>query len=173
MQFLKNIVTGRATLIAFAISLLAALRLAGVMLPSGTDEVVTKFLDTGLVFLATALGGTYLHKAAPPAAALLLFMTMPALGGCSSFLHFKDPGAQAVSCGISAALLPEIEAIAASLGFPVNVIEALYADGCTTAAKAGSSQDDAEQAGLMHAKAEGARLKKLGAHFEPPQETAQ
>lgn len=167
VQFLKNIVTGRAALIAFAISILAALRLAGVMLPADTNEVVTKFLDTGLVFLATAIGGAYLHKAAPPASAILLFMMMPTIGGCSSFLHLKDEDAQAVTCGITGAVLPAIEAIAAMFGFPVSVIEALYTEGCETAAKQGMTQEEAQKYGLAHAKTQSARLKKLGARFEP------
>lgn len=101
------------------------------------------------------------HRAILIAAAFVL------TASCASFLHLKDPNAQAVSCAITSAVLPELEAIAASFGFPISVIEALYAEGCTVAAKQGKTQDEAQKYGLAHARTEGARFKKLGAHFEP------
>jgi rRNA-processing protein FCF1 len=94
-------------------------------------------------------------------------VTAAFITACSSFLHLEDPNAQAVSCAITSAVLPEIEAIAASFGFPVSVIEALYAEGCAAAAKQGKTQDEAQKYALAHARTESARFKKLGAHFEP------
>lgn len=88
-----------------------------------------------------------------------------AVTGCASFLHFEDKQLQSVSCAITAAVLPELEAMAVAFGFPLEVIEAMYADACSVAASSGMSQKDAEAAGLTGAKFGAQRLKAFGAHF--------
>lgn len=88
-----------------------------------------------------------------------------ALAGCSSFLHWSSPAAQAVTCDVTAALMPEIEALADATGIPVTVIEALYGDACTLAAARGLSQHDAEQEALGAVKTEAVKLAHLGAKF--------
>lgn len=74
-----------------------------------------------------------------------------ALSGCSSFLHFSNPDVQLVSCDVSAAVLPILEAEAINLGLPLQVVEMLYTQECGKARDAGKSQADAENYGVTHA----------------------
>lgn len=90
--------------------------------------------------------------------------------GCASFLHFKDPSAQAVTCAI---LAPEEALIESAAGICgpfapacLSALQALFGDACTTAAAAGKSQDEAHAAGLAavakHASAMKVSLEKAG-----------
>lgn len=85
--------------------------------------------------------------------------------GCSSFLHFTDPGVQAVTCGISNMVLGPLESLAVTLGLPLWVVQDLYSTACAEAAKSGMTQDQAEKYGLEHAKVYGLRLHRMGAVF--------
>lgn len=75
-----------------------------------------------------------------------------ALTGCSSFLHFSNPSTQAVTCEITAAVLPLLEDLSATLGVPLATVEDLYSDACTQAAAKGMGQADAESAGVNAAR---------------------
>jgi hypothetical protein len=75
-------------------------------------------------------------------------ITLACALGCSSFLHAKDPVVQSVSCALTAAVLGPLEALAATLGIPLPVLELLYGDACNQAALEGKSQHDAEQFAL-------------------------
>lgn len=88
------------------------------------------------------------------------------LSGCASPFHFNDPTLQTISCAVTAAVLPELEALAVSTGIPLDIVEAMYADACNVAALQGMSQADAEKYGLEKAKVGAARLKAFGAHFD-------
>lgn len=99
----------------------------------------------------------------------LLLLGVPLVAmGCSSFLHFTNPTAQSVSCAITAAVMPELSALAIALGIPLDIIEAAYADACNFAAVQGMSQADAEKYGIEKAKVLAARLKLYGAKFSEP-----
>lgn len=105
-------------------------------------------------------------KAAKAAAKSGIVLLALFVCGCASFLHFSDPGTQAVSCSVTTALLPELEALASLTGIPLSVVEALYSDACTEAASRGLSQHDAEQAGLAAAKRAATMLTNFGARFD-------
>jgi len=97
---------------------------------------------------------------------LVTLVTCVVIGvGCSSFLRAKDPTVQAVSCAVSGAIMPAIQAIVAMTGIPMNVVEALYAEACGDAATRGLSQADAEKFGLERARSRAMTLHKLGATF--------
>lgn len=91
-----------------------------------------------------------------------------ALAGCASFMHFSDPTAQAVTCGITSAVLGPLEALAASLGFPISVIESLYSDACAIAAAKGMTQHDAERFGLEHATVRARAMHAMGMRAVAP-----
>lgn len=84
------------------------------------------------------------------------------LGGCASFLHWKDPNVQAVSCGITSAVLPLLEELAVSLGVPLAAVERLYATACAEAAAKGLSQHDAESYGVAEARTNALRMRAEG-----------
>lgn len=86
--------------------------------------------------------------------------------GCASFMHFQNNTLQTISCAVTAAVLPELEAMATAMGIPLDIVEAMYADACNVAALQGMSQADAEKYGLEKAKVGAARLKAFGAHFD-------
>jgi hypothetical protein len=85
-----------------------------------------------------------------------------ALPGCKAPFVWSDPSVQAVSCGITAAVLPLLESLAATLGFPLSVVEALYGTACAEAAARGMSQHDAEQYGVAHARELGMKMRAEG-----------
>lgn len=89
-----------------------------------------------------------------------------ALGGCKAPLVWKDPSVQAVSCGITGAVLPLLESLAVTLGFPLSVVKDLYSTACEEAAAKGLSQHDAEQYGLQRARILGEHMRAAGMRAE-------
>jgi hypothetical protein len=101
---------------------------------------------------------------------LTVSLFLVVVGGCSSFLHFKNPATQAVTCAI---LAPEeliIESASAICGpfapACLAALQGLFGDACTAAAAAGKSQEEAHSAGLAavnkHASAMKLQLEKAG-----------
>jgi hypothetical protein len=84
---------------------------------------------------------------------------------CSSFLHFNDPTAQAVTCAITSLLMPELEAIVVATGIPLSVVEALYGDACNAAAARGLTQEQAQREALSATRGTAMKLSKMGAKF--------
>jgi hypothetical protein len=82
-----------------------------------------------------------------------------ACAGCSAPFVFSSPSVQAVTCEITAAVLPLLEEAAASLGVPLAVVESLYATACAEAAAKGMSQKDAEAYGVALAKQRGLEMR--------------
>lgn len=72
--------------------------------------------------------------------------------GCSSFLHFADPGAQAVSCSLAESELVILEGASGICGpfapACLTALEAIFGAACTNAAAAGKSEADAHKAGM-------------------------
>jgi hypothetical protein len=106
---------------------------------------------------------------------LALALAALVVAGCSSFLHFSDPTAQAVTCAI---LAPEEALIESAAGICgpfapacLSALQALFGDACTNAAAAGKSQDEAHAAGLAavnkHASAMKVSLVKAGVEVKP------
>lgn len=79
-------------------------------------------------------------------------------GACSSFLHFSDPSAQAVTCLVTESVLTLLQELAQTIGIPLHVVEQLYSEGCTQAAKEGLTPDQAMRFGLEHAHARAYRM---------------
>lgn len=84
---------------------------------------------------------------------------------CTSFLHWSDPTAQAVTCAITEGILSVLQSIVVATGIPMNVVQVLYGDACAEAAASGLSQHDAEQAGLAATRQRAMRLAQLHARF--------
>jgi hypothetical protein len=70
-----------------------------------------------------------------------------------------------VTCAITGALLPELEALAAMEGVPLAFVEDAYASACAVAAAKGLDQHAAHDAGMISAKAAAKAAHKLGAKF--------
>lgn len=88
--------------------------------------------------------------------------------GCSSFLHFSDPTAQSVTCGITSVVLGPLEQLAKLLGFPLPLVEDLYSEACNFAAAQGMNQHDAEQFGLKHATERAQAMHAMGLRVVEP-----
>lgn len=103
---------------------------------------------------------TFLGRFVKPAATIaksglvLLLCT-----SCSAPFVFSNPSTQTVTCEITAAVLPLLEELSATLGFPLSVVESLYSAACAEAAAKGMSQHDAEQYGVHHARALGMKMR--------------
>lgn len=97
----------------------------------------------------------------------LILLTL-ALTGCARPFVWSSPSTQAVTCEITSAVLPLLEELAATLGFPLSVIEDLYGTACNTAAAKGMTQHDAEQFGLAEAKRLGFAMKARGMRAVSP-----
>lgn len=94
---------------------------------------------------------------------------------CSSFLHFKDPGAQAVTCAIVGPEMLIIESAAGICGpyapACLSLLESIFGDACVAAAAAGKTQEEAHQAGLAAVNARASKSKaelvKAGVRQDP------
>lgn len=84
------------------------------------------------------------------------------LGGCKAPFVWSDPSVQAVSCGITSAVLPLLESLAVTIGVPLSVVEKLYADSCSFAAAHGLDQKASEKYGLEHARLHAMAMKASG-----------
>lgn len=60
--------TGRASLVAVIVAVVSLLGSLGIVVPSGTSNTIQMVVNTVLVFVATVLGGSALHKSPPPVA---------------------------------------------------------------------------------------------------------
>lgn len=98
--------------------------------------------------------------------AWLALVAVPVLTlACSSFLHLSDPTAQSISCVVTGALLPELEALAASLGLPLYVVQALFGPACDQAARHATTQAQAEKEALASVRALATKLSAMRASF--------
>lgn len=78
--------------------------------------------------------------------------------GCSSFLHWNDPTSEAVTCGITSAVLNALQAMLVIPGVVLGPIEAAYSAACQKAAAQGMTEADAQAYGLEHARAEAMKM---------------
>lgn len=67
MEFIKKLVMSRAALLAFVGACLVAARRFGVVLPEGTEDAVSKLIDTGIFFVSALLLGSHLENKDPNA----------------------------------------------------------------------------------------------------------
>jgi hypothetical protein len=152
MQYLKKLITptGRAALIALVVSILAVARIFGIGLPEVTEGAISKMLDSLGIFIAVLIGGSALHKAPPPT--VLLLALMPALIGCSSFGHWKDPTLEELTDAFcmrqAQAHEAELKVRAQKRGIPLAELLAAFQAACLM-----RMQNSAERAGMAGVKA--------------------
>lgn len=100
-----------------------------------------------------------------PVLTLLMLALVGGTFACSSLLHFSDPTAQSISCLVTGALLPELEAIAAAEGLPLSVVQALFTSACNESAQHAATQAEAEHDALLTVQSMARKLHRMGAVF--------
>lgn len=160
-EFLSRLYTGRAALFALVGTVLGMLMLFGLKLPENFEETVNRFIDVLLMFGVLMTGGSHLHTETPPerkgpasktAAMLVVVLVAPALGACSSFMHFSDPTLEDLAadfCGEKAsAHRADLEAEATRTGIGVAELIEIFTAACVLRFERASAGGEGEKAGL-------------------------
>jgi hypothetical protein len=66
MKILSNLVTSKAAVVAFIGAALVAARRFGVVLPAGSDDAISKLVDTGISLVGFLFVGSQLHLSDAP-----------------------------------------------------------------------------------------------------------